>query len=386
MRFLDAGRVLPRHDQFDLGRAFGEPAIPAEQSNAHHAPAPRFFDRGQHIAGFARAGNADEHVAGLTEGADLPRESVTKFVVVAYGGEQPTIDTQGERGIRTAVTDKAADKLGGDMRRVGGTAAVAAKHQFVTRDQGGSDRIGGADQRFFEWNKRVEGGTCRLERPPVMRHDPDLPNPMGANFFIENEHLDDRCGEARQFPPGPPPFDIGGQTFFDQPMPSRSGLFVAALLLASCTTPPKAVDLVDAPVLPLALDGDFTFRKIHRFLNQPELFQTTQNESINFERTRVNFGTLSADERRQRQGTYFDFFWRANRPADVTVRLEYRQAKTGNAVRAQAIGYEQAKGSVKTSFAVIGDNHLWNGPVTAWRCLLIENDRIVGFTQSYLWK
>ena len=93
LRFLDAGRVLPRHDQFDLGRAFGEPAIAAEQSNAHHAPAPRFFDRGQHIAGFARAGNADEHVAGLTEGADLPRESVAKFVVVAYCGEQPTIDT-----------------------------------------------------------------------------------------------------------------------------------------------------------------------------------------------------------------------------------------------------------------------------------------------------
>ena len=85
-------------------------------------------------------------------------------------------------------------------------------------------------------------------------------------------------------------------------MPLPSGLLVAALLLASCTTPPKAVDLVDAPVLPLALDGDFTFRKIHRFLNQPELFQTTQNETINFERTRVNFGALSADERRRRQG------------------------------------------------------------------------------------
>lgn len=128
LRFLDAGRVLPRHDQFDVGRAFGEPAIAAEQSNAHHTPAPRFFDRGQYIAGFTRAGNTDEHVAGLTEGANLPRESITKFVVVAYGGEQSTIDTQGERGIRTAVTDKAADKLGGDMRRIGGTAAVAAKH------------------------------------------------------------------------------------------------------------------------------------------------------------------------------------------------------------------------------------------------------------------
>ena len=166
----------------------------------------------------------------------------------------------------------------------------------------------------------------------------------------------------------------------------RSGLIVAALLLASCTTPPKPVELVSAPVLPLALDNDFEFRKVKRFLNQPETFQPTQNEVINFERSRANFGALSADERQQRQGTYFDVFWRARRSADLTVRFEYRQAKLGNEVRAQEIAYRQARGTVKTSFAVIGDNFLWDGPVTAWRCLLIENNRIVAFTQSYLWK
>jgi hypothetical protein len=166
----------------------------------------------------------------------------------------------------------------------------------------------------------------------------------------------------------------------------RSGLIVAALLLASCTAPPKPVELVSAPVLPLALDNDFEFRKVKRFLNQPEAFQPTQSEMINFERSRVNFGALSADERRQRQGTYFDVFWRARRSADLTVRFEYRQAKLGNDVRAQEIAYRQAHGTVKTSFAVTGDNYLWDGPVTAWRCLLIENNRIVAFTQSYLWK
>lgn len=166
----------------------------------------------------------------------------------------------------------------------------------------------------------------------------------------------------------------------------RNGLLFAALMLASCTAPPKPVELVDAPVLPLSLDGNFEFRKVKRFLNQPELFQATQNETLIFERARVNHGALSAEERRQRQGTYFDFFWRAARPADLRVRLEYRQAKLGNAVRAQEVAYQQAKGSVRTSFAVIGDSYHWNGPVTAWRCLLIENNRIVAFTQSYLWK
>lgn len=169
-------------------------------------------------------------------------------------------------------------------------------------------------------------------------------------------------------------------------MSLRPGLFAAALMVASCSAPPKPVELVSAPVLPLALDGDFQFRKVKRFLNQPELFQETPNETINFERRRVNFGALSSEERRQREGTYYDFFWRATRPADLRVRFEYRQAKTGNAVRAQEIAYEQAKGTVRTSFAVIGDNYAWDGPVTSWRCLLIERDRIVAFTQSYLWK
>ncbi|MBU3665118.1 MAG: hypothetical protein FGM15_04460 [Chthoniobacterales bacterium] len=166
----------------------------------------------------------------------------------------------------------------------------------------------------------------------------------------------------------------------------RFALALAALILASCAAPPRPVELASAPVLPLALDSDFQFRKMKRFINQPATFQPTENETINFDRKRVNHGALSADERRQREGTYFDFFWRARRPADLTVRFEYRQAKLGNAVRAQEVSYEQAKGTVKTSFAVTGDDFQWDGPVTAWRCLLIENKRIVGFTQSYLWK
>jgi hypothetical protein len=166
----------------------------------------------------------------------------------------------------------------------------------------------------------------------------------------------------------------------------RPGLLLAALLLVSCAAPPRPVELASAPVLPLALDSDFEFRKVNRFLNQPALFEPTRNEMLNFERNRINYGALSADERRQREGTYFNIYWRAARAADLTVRLEYRQEKLGNSVRAQEVSYEQAKGTVKTSFAVAGDNYLWDGPVTAWRCLLIENNRIVAFTQSYLWK
>jgi hypothetical protein len=169
-------------------------------------------------------------------------------------------------------------------------------------------------------------------------------------------------------------------------MKCRSGLLLAVLLAASCTTAPKPVELAEARVLPLALDQDFEFRKVKRFINQPETFTETPNEVILFERRQINYGALSAEERKQREGTYFDIWWRARREADLTVRLEYRQARLGNDVRAQEISYTGAKGTVKTSFAVIGDSYHWDGPVTAWRCLLIENGRIVAVTQSFLWK
>ena len=171
----------------------------------------------------------------------------------------------------------------------------------------------------------------------------------------------------------------------------RPGLAVlASALLVSCVTnSPPAVELPEANVLPLALDNDFSFRKTIRTLNQRKFTSIPVprgNETIGFQRSWMNYGALTQAERREREGTYFDIFWRANRPADITVRFEYRQAKLGNAVRAKETFVPQARGTVKSSFSVIGDDFQWDGPVTEWRCLLIENGRIVAFTQSYLWK
>jgi hypothetical protein len=204
---------------------------------------------------------------------------------------------------------------------------------------------------------------------------------------MKRQHPEHGHRQASQIAPFPP-FDIGRQTFFHAGMILRLGLLSAALLLASCVTPTAPpVEMPEANVLPLALDNDFQFRKTRRTINQREFNALrTQNETINFERQYLNYGALSADERRQREGTYFDFYWLAKRRADLTVRFEYRQAQTGNAVMAQEIFVPQAKGTMKSSFQVTGDAFLWDGPATAWRCLLIENNRIVAFTQSYLWK
>ena len=113
---------------------------------------------------------------------------------------------------------------------------------------------------------------------------------------------------------------------------------------------------------------------------------TVQDASIRFERQYRLFGAVTKLDQRERFGNYFDFFWRARRPADLTVRLEYRQERLHEHVQAQEISYLNARGNQKTEFKVVGDDYFDDGRVTAWRCLLIENGRVVAETHSYLWE
>jgi len=161
-------------------------------------------------------------------------------------------------------------------------------------------------------------------------------------------------------------------------------LLIAAVFSRAAEKPQL---LEKAAVLPLALDDSLQFRKTELFFNDTLTAQppSTQNEMINFERQRVNYGAITGVDRRARMGNYFTFFWNTKRHAHLTFRLEYRQEKLGAFVQAQEVNYPEVHGSQQTKFSVIGDDYFENGRVTAWRALLIENGKIVGLTQSFLW-
>ena len=55
-------------------------------------------------------------------------------------------------------------------------------------------------------------------------------------------------------------------------------------------------------------------------------------------------------------------------------------------VQWEEISYRNARGTVKTEFKVVGDDYFDDGRVIAWRCLLIENGRIVAQNRSYTWE
>ncbi len=167
----------------------------------------------------------------------------------------------------------------------------------------------------------------------------------------------------------------------------RVAAFAGALLLAvaaaSSSEPPRP--LVKAPVLPLALDDAFQFRKTKLFLNDPKIFKPAADPMIRFERARANFGAITNSDQIERRGHYFTFFWRADRPADLTLRLEYRQENLGSYVQAREQKFADVKGNRQTDFSITGDDYVEDGRIVAWRALLIENGRIVALTQSFLW-
>jgi hypothetical protein len=193
-------------------------------------------------------------------------------------------------------------------------------------------------------------------------------------------------------------------------VPAAVVLFISAAGFARTVEEPRIVEK-PAP-LPIALNKDFEFRKTKLyFLSEqaPKQSQrarqttstfkpggsgsspsqktlTLQDVPITFERQYRLFGAVTQLDQRQRFGDYFDFFWRAKRHADVTVRLEYRQEKLHDHVQAQEISYRNVRGTHKTEFKVIGDDYLDDGRVIAWRCLLIENGRIVAENRSYMWE
>ena len=180
-------------------------------------------------------------------------------------------------------------------------------------------------------------------------------------------------------------------------------LFLCATVAARDADEAKVLAKVDP--LPVALNSDFEFRKVKLFLLGQTTSQATAKANkkfsgragdrttaavaeaaINFESRYRNFGAVTALDVRERAGNYFDFFWRAKRDADITVRLEYRQEALRASTQAREIHYPNARGHHKTEFAIVGDDFYDDGRVTAWRCVLVENGHIVAETKSYLWK
>ena len=149
----------------------------------------------------------------------------------------------------------------------------------------------------------------------------------------------------------------------------------------------KPVSTLASGILPLALDDAFEVEKVFSVLIDAAVTGRADVPWLRIEQDRRYFGAINAFERRQRDGHAYTVHWKAKPlvPGGVTVRFEYRQQRLGSHVQAQEVQYAKVSGRQRTEFTVQGDDYHQDGPVTAWRILLIEQGRIVGLQQSFLW-
>ena len=111
-----------------------------------------------------------------------------------------------------------------------------------------------------------------------------------------------------------------------------------------------------------------------------------QDRYVEFERRRALYGAITPSDQRERYGNYFTFMWESKRPADVVLRLEYRQQALGPMVQTKEISYRAAAGHKITRFQVTGDDYLQYGRVLAWRATIVEGGKVAAETRSYLWR
>src|SRR5271165_1846278 len=114
------------------------------------------------------------------------------------------------------------------------------------------------------------------------------------------------------------------------------GALLAVILGGIMVRAENPLPIESANVLPLAIDDAFEFRKFEIFRNAVLPGATpipTKDLMVDFERKHRIWGALDAADVSARTGQYFTFFWRAKRSANITIRLEYRQANLKNYVQ-----------------------------------------------------
>ncbi len=112
----------------------------------------------------------------------------------------------------------------------------------------------------------------------------------------------------------------------------------------------------------------------------------TDDRMMEFEQLRFTRGAIESSEYWDRQGNYYTIFWKTESKSPATVRLEYRQGKTGSEVYTEEILVAEPKRSNVTKFQVTGDSYHKLGKVTQWKASIVENGTVVAEYKSYLWQ
>lgn len=132
--------------------------------------------------------------------------------------------------------------------------------------------------------------------------------------------------------------------------------------------------------------GPVEITKVNPYHLLPGPIVKTDDRMIEFEHRRHLRGAVETTELRERYGNHYTVFWKSETRNPATVRLEYRQGKTGLRVHTQEVFVASPKRTNTTHFKVVGGDYQEQGKVTQWKASILENGTVVAEYQSYLWQ
>ena len=111
-----------------------------------------------------------------------------------------------------------------------------------------------------------------------------------------------------------------------------------------------------------------------------------QNDSLLYEVKYLNWGAITQEQLRARQGHYFTITFVNDGPSsDFTTLFEYRQVRSEAVVRSLSQQKQHVSGAARAYFAVVNQAYLTYGPVSAWRFTVRRGNTVVAEAKSFLW-
>ncbi len=152
-----------------------------------------------------------------------------------------------------------------------------------------------------------------------------------------------------------------------------AGILVSLLLPVACTVPSSS--------------GPIAITKVNPYHLQDATYVSSTDPMVAFEKPRLLRGAIDGQDHSEKYGNYYTIFWKTDQPnAPATIRLEYRQAKTGPEVLTKEISVPSPKRKNTTELKVVGDEYGTNGPVTQWKASIVQNGVVITEYRSFLWK
>jgi hypothetical protein len=135
----------------------------------------------------------------------------------------------------------------------------------------------------------------------------------------------------------------------------------------------------------IALDPKIRVPLVHD-VQDDSSYRGGQNDSLIFEIKYLNWGAITAEQLKARQGQYFTITFVNKGPrSDFTTLFEYRQVKSKAIVRSLSQENAHVHGATRAYFAVVNRAYLAYGPVSAWRFTVRRGDTVVAEAKSFLW-